>query len=114
MFDPDPTPVQPDFPRPCATETVLPHQTDFAASLSFQRLVDLDIAPQYVRQQIRQTNSLLLGFTREVFPNAPLDRSGQKNPRVRRHVVEAANALAEVDLRGHLVVFAGSIIHTYS
>jgi hypothetical protein len=60
-------------------------------------------------------NASLISMSRltgEVFPNASLDRSGQKDLCAGRQVMKAANSLAEVDLSGHLVVFDRPVIHT--
>src|SRR5215510_11513298 len=79
-----------------------------------QRLVDLDVALQYVCYELGQVDSLVLGLAGKVFPHASLNRSGQKDLRLRRDVVKSANTLAEVDLCWHLVIFDGSIIHKLS
>jgi hypothetical protein len=80
--------------------------------LLLQRFIDFDVALQYVGQELRQTNSFSSALGAFYSRMASLDRSWQKDLSIRWHVMQAANALAEVDISGHLVVFAGSIIHT--
>src|SRR6266545_1323653 len=53
-------------------------------------------------------------LAREVFPNAALNRDGQKDLSAGRDMMKASNAFAEIDFLRHLAVFDWSIIHILS
>ena len=68
------------------------------APLLLQRLVNLDVTPQYVGQEVRQIDTLLFSLTGEVLPDTSLNRDGQEDFRPGRNVMKTPYSLTEVDL----------------
>jgi hypothetical protein len=74
-------------------------ESNLAAALNLlQGFVNLDVALEYVSQELRQIDALLFGFSGEVFPDAALDRSRQEDLCPKRNVVQTADSFAEVNL----------------
>jgi len=87
-------------------------ESNVAATLVLlQRLVSFVLALWGIGQELRQIDTLFLGFSREVFPDATLDRSRQEDLCTRRDVMETSDSFAEVDLCRHRFIFRWSVTH---
>jgi hypothetical protein len=73
------------------------------AAALLQGLVDLDIALQHFGHKLGKIDASLLGFTRKILPDAPLDGDWHQHFGAGRDVVEPTNTFTEVDLSWHVL-----------
>ena len=79
----------------------------------FQGFIDFNVALQNVGEKLREANTFAFSLLRKIFLYTSLDRSWQKDSRVRGDKMTASYGLAAIDFRWHFFV-GGLVCHGFS